>query len=142
MAPEKAPAFQFYPKDFLTDERVKLMSHTERGIYISLLCMCWLEGSLPAQPAALAKLVSLTPARFTRLWKGPLSNPTHTECQRCGAMNSQIADDLDEGSDDESEYCECDNCVTEEEDASGRSARRNRHGNKDRYAAACAACSG
>ena len=67
------------------------------------------------------------------IWKGPLSNLTHTECQRCGAMNSQIADDLDEGSDDESEYCECDNCVTEEEDASGRSARRNRHGNKDRF---------
>ena len=44
------------------------------------------------------------------IWKGPLSNLTHTECQRCGAMNNQIADDLDEGSDDESEYCD-DNVV-------------------------------
>ena len=37
---------------------------------------------------------------------------------------------------------QCDNCVTEEEDASGRSARKNRHGNQNRYAAACVACSG
>lgn len=26
-------------------------------------------------------------------WKGPLSNLTHTECRRCGAVNSQMPDD-------------------------------------------------
>lgn len=72
MAPEKAPAFQFYPKDFLSDERVQLMSHTERGVYVTLLCMCWLEGSLPSDLASLARLVRMPTARFARLWAGPL----------------------------------------------------------------------
>ena len=34
------------------------------------------------------------------LWVGPLSGLTHTQCQRCGAVNSQIDDD---DNDDESE---------------------------------------
>jgi hypothetical protein len=36
----KSPAFQFYPKDFLTDENVRVMSLQERGAYITLLCLC------------------------------------------------------------------------------------------------------
>jgi hypothetical protein len=44
-------------------------------------------------------------------------------------MNSQIADDLDEGSDDESEYCECDNCTTSAKDApSAKGCRPNTEG--------------
>ena len=68
MAREQAPAFQFYPKDFLTSERVRLMSYTERGIYITMLCHCWLEGSLPSDHKVLSKLVQLPIARFTRLF--------------------------------------------------------------------------
>lgn len=77
MAREKSPAFQFYPKDFLTDEAVRLMSHTERGIYITLLSHCWLEGSLPADLPLLAKMVSVPAARFEKLWQGPLSSCFH-----------------------------------------------------------------
>lgn len=69
MARDKVPAFQFYPKDFLTDERVRLMSHTERGVYITLLCFCWLEGTLPLETHALAKLVELPLPRFAKLWE-------------------------------------------------------------------------
>ncbi len=69
----KAPAFQFYPKDFLTDERVGLMSYTERGIYITLLSKCWLEGSLPASVEDLARLLGLPVQRFRRLWVNSLS---------------------------------------------------------------------
>jgi hypothetical protein len=65
---ERAPSFQFYPKDFLTDERVRLMSYAERGIYITLLCHCWLEGSLPSDAKLLTKLLHLRPYRFARLW--------------------------------------------------------------------------
>jgi uncharacterized protein YdaU (DUF1376 family) len=72
MAKEKSPAFQFYPKDFLTDERVRLMSHQERGIYITLLCMCWQEGSLPASVDDLARLVGMPLRQFKRLWAGSL----------------------------------------------------------------------
>ena len=73
MAAEVSPCFQFYPRDFLADERVRLMSHTERGIYITLLCLCWTEQTLPADPQHLARLVHVKPATFTRLWSGVLS---------------------------------------------------------------------
>lgn len=69
MAPEKRPAFQFYPRDFLSDERVRQMSHTERGIYITLLCLCWLETSLPLETDVLAKVVGMPIKRFTALWE-------------------------------------------------------------------------
>ena len=59
MSREASPAFQFYPKDFLADEKVMALSLTERGAYITLLCICWLEGSIPADPQALAKILRL-----------------------------------------------------------------------------------
>lgn len=65
----KAPAFQFYPRDFLTDEKVALMSNTETGIYIRLLCFCWLEGTLPLETVALARMVRMPMKQFTKLWE-------------------------------------------------------------------------
>jgi uncharacterized protein YdaU (DUF1376 family) len=41
------PSFQFYPQDFLSDINVQSMTMTERGIYITLLCHCWIEDGLP-----------------------------------------------------------------------------------------------
>ena len=41
----KAPAFQFYPKDFLADANVMAMNMEERGCHITLLCACWNERS-------------------------------------------------------------------------------------------------
>lgn len=80
MAAERVPAFQFYPKDFLTDERVQLMSHTERGVYITLLCMCWLEKSLPLETKALATLVNMPLVRFTKLWEhSPIKQCFHLD---------------------------------------------------------------
>lgn len=52
------------------------MSHTERGIYITLLSMCWLETSLPLETDALAKLVGMPLKRFTNLWE-------NTPLKRC-----------------------------------------------------------
>lgn len=69
MATDKAPAFQFYPKDFLTDERVVMMSNTEIGIYVRLLCFCWLEGTLPLETASLARMARLPLKQFTKLWE-------------------------------------------------------------------------
>lgn len=40
---KKSPAFQFYPKDFLTDDKVLAMSAEVRGLYITLLCIDWLN---------------------------------------------------------------------------------------------------
>lgn len=64
----KSPAFQFYPKDFITDEHVELMSLAERGAYITLICKCWIEGSLPADVARLARLCGSPLPAFRRLW--------------------------------------------------------------------------
>jgi uncharacterized protein YdaU (DUF1376 family) len=69
VAPEKSPAFQFYPKDFLSDERVRLMSHAELGVYITLLCLCWCEQSLPNDPRLVAKLVHQRPDTFQKIWE-------------------------------------------------------------------------
>lgn len=68
MAPEKAPAFQFYPKDFLTDGNVVTMSLQERGAYITLLCICWQEQMLPVDEVKLARMVGLPPSAFRKIW--------------------------------------------------------------------------
>ncbi len=44
---EKSPAFQFYPKDWISDINVLGMPRQVEGDYIRLLCICWLEGSIP-----------------------------------------------------------------------------------------------
>ncbi len=68
MAQEKAPAFQFYPKDFLTDGRVAAMSLEEVGAYIKLLCLCWTETSLPMESIKLARMIGCTEATLNRVW--------------------------------------------------------------------------
>ena len=78
--PDKAPAFQFYPKDFLTDEKVVRMSNTEVGIYIRLLSYCWLEGTLPLETAALAHMARMQVKQFTKLWE----NSTVKTCFHIG----------------------------------------------------------
>jgi len=37
----KAPAFQFYVKDWLSDPQLKMVSHNSKGIWIDLLCFMW-----------------------------------------------------------------------------------------------------
>lgn len=69
MAPEKAPAFQFYPREFLMDGNVAGMSLQERGAYITLICLCWQERTLPADMTRLARMVGLPTRTFTRLWR-------------------------------------------------------------------------
>jgi len=80
----KAPAFQFYPKDFLTDEHVRLMSLQERGAYITLLCQCWTEGTLPADSERLARLCGVPSAAFRKLWPAlePCFRPASREDNR------------------------------------------------------------
>jgi hypothetical protein len=44
----KAPAFMFYPKDYLTDGKVLAMRHEVRSMYWQLLCIDWIEDGFPA----------------------------------------------------------------------------------------------
>ncbi len=55
-----APAFQFYASDTMADRRYRNMSLEERGLYISLLCECWFNRSVPAEPHSIAKLLGFT----------------------------------------------------------------------------------
>lgn len=64
----QAPAFQFYPKEFLSSSKVIAMTATERGIYITLLSMQWLDGSLPNDLPALARLAGVNTRAFIRMW--------------------------------------------------------------------------
>lgn len=56
MSKEKSPAFQFFPRDFISDEKVMVMDMAQRGIYITLLCFCWTESSIPADAKEVLKL--------------------------------------------------------------------------------------
>lgn len=64
----KSPAFQFYPRDFLSSDNVDRMSMTERGVYITLMSKYWLAGDLPSDMAELAGMVRMKPLQFERMW--------------------------------------------------------------------------
>ena len=56
MGQEKAPAFQFYPQDYLASSRVAEMTLEEEGAYIRLLCYAWTTGGIPRDPERCARL--------------------------------------------------------------------------------------
>lgn len=62
------PAFQFYPADFLADENVALMSLAGRGAYITLMCYCWREGSMPSDMTKLGRLCGIDGSAMAQLW--------------------------------------------------------------------------
>ena len=57
----RAPAFQFYPNDWLSSPTIALMSPAEEGAYIRLLSYAWADPdcSLPDDDAALSQLSRL-----------------------------------------------------------------------------------
>lgn len=64
--PGKSPAFQFYPKDYLSDAKTRAMTFKQRGMYWDLVSHCWLEGHLPANPNEIARILGITTvARFS-----------------------------------------------------------------------------
>lgn len=69
MAPEKAPAYQFYPRDYADDEAVKLMTYEQEGVYRRLLDHQWTHGGLPADVSHVALLVpKISKPKFLKLW--------------------------------------------------------------------------
>lgn len=64
----RSPAFQFYPNDFLSDANVIVMSLHERGAYITLLCVCWQQGTLPNNVEQLARFCGSPVPAFRKLW--------------------------------------------------------------------------
>jgi hypothetical protein len=65
----KAPAYQFFPKDYDADEAVRLMTYEQEGVYRRLLDHQSLNGPLPSDPKEIAKLVpKISCKRFLKLW--------------------------------------------------------------------------
>jgi uncharacterized protein YdaU (DUF1376 family) len=66
---QKPPAYQWYPKDYESDEAVRLMTYEQEGIYRRLLDHQALHGSIPSDTSQIALLVPKVPrARFLKLW--------------------------------------------------------------------------
>lgn len=69
MAREKAPAYQWYPKDYELDEAVKLMTYEQEGVYRRLLDHQALHGGIPSDPKEIARLVpKVSQKRFLAIW--------------------------------------------------------------------------
>ena len=63
----KLPAFQFYPRDWLSDPQLRGASHTTKGIWIDILCLMWEapdRGRLVGSRAELTRMVGATPEDF------------------------------------------------------------------------------
>lgn len=73
----KAPAFQFYPKDFLVD--TASMTPEQVGAYWRLCCYAWVgipgcqQGEIPASEVALAKLAGVSLRSWRRIAEGILN---------------------------------------------------------------------
>jgi uncharacterized protein YdaU (DUF1376 family) len=68
MGIEQSPAFQFYPKEYLSSEKVRAMSFKERGMYWDLCSHAWLNGSIPADLELLARMLGEPLASFRKHW--------------------------------------------------------------------------
>lgn len=63
----KPPAFQFYPKDFLMDDKVIVMNLEETGAYIKLLCLCWNNNGLTKDQKELKNMCG-NPNNWESIW--------------------------------------------------------------------------
>jgi hypothetical protein len=59
---ERPPAYQEYAAAELGAEAVRLMSPGERGLWWSMRAYCWINDSVPLDPAAMARALGFTEA--------------------------------------------------------------------------------
>lgn len=67
---EESPAYQWYPKDYLSSTPVMMMSLAQEGAYRRLLDYQWLNGWVPDCISDLARLCRITPREMEKLWPG------------------------------------------------------------------------
>lgn len=65
---KSSPAYQWYPKDALSDERFTLMTYEEQGVYRALLDRQWIEGDIPADLDELARILKMPKRRLKAVW--------------------------------------------------------------------------
>jgi len=59
----KAPSFQFYPSDWLSDPQLRQASSMARGVWIDCLCFMWEapeRGTLTGTPESLSRMLGIT----------------------------------------------------------------------------------
>lgn len=74
-AKDRPPSFQFYPRNFLTSQKVAAMSLEQIGAYVLLLCNAWLSdqpGTLPDDQHLLSALARAN-GRWPDIAQGVLS---------------------------------------------------------------------
>lgn len=54
---DRAPAFQWYPRDILSSMRVQEMTLAEEGVYRRLIDYCWINGYVPSDPRRAARII-------------------------------------------------------------------------------------
>lgn len=54
-----SPCFLWWPKDILADARVQTLTLEQEGAYRRLIDYCWIEGSIPSDPAELGMLCKI-----------------------------------------------------------------------------------
>lgn len=63
----KSPAFQFYPKDFLMDDKVAVMNLDQIGAYVLLLCYQWQNDGIPIAELELKQMCK-NPENWDEIW--------------------------------------------------------------------------
>ncbi len=61
------PYFPLYAPDWLAD--TKFMTYEEKGLFIDLLCYCWLHEGLPVDLGELQVSLGVDKRKFNRLWR-------------------------------------------------------------------------
>jgi uncharacterized protein YdaU (DUF1376 family) len=64
----KAPAFQFYPKEFQSDCRDGGFSLQETGAYMLLMCAVWNRSGISSDVAQIAKICGVPVTVMRRMW--------------------------------------------------------------------------
>jgi hypothetical protein len=70
MSDQKRPYFKFFPRDWLSDEKVRALSFFARGVYIEILALLWKSStcSLPDDIDRLSRIVGLPRNEFEKAW--------------------------------------------------------------------------
>ena len=71
MSDNRRPYFKFFPRDWLSDEKVRALSFFSRGVYMEILALIWKSSScsLPADFDRLSRIIGLPKNEFEKAWE-------------------------------------------------------------------------
>jgi uncharacterized protein YdaU (DUF1376 family) len=62
----KLPWYYMYAANLMSDQRYRMMTLEERGIFLTLQNECWVNDKLPSSPAKLSRLLGISEALVIR----------------------------------------------------------------------------